>query len=136
MSSQPERLTVAQAARKLGVSPEAVRKRIKRGTIPFDHDDDGLTHVYVEVTNPTEPSPDAEGDTVTSLLLESYRERVESLERSLAAEREAHSETRRIAAMLAARVPELEAETKEDPPESTGGPETSARRSWWRFWRS
>ena len=43
-----DRLTVTQAARRLGVTPDAVRKRIKRNSIDWDTDHDGRVRVYVD----------------------------------------------------------------------------------------
>jgi IS30 family transposase len=44
-----ERLTVAQAAAQLGVSQDAIRKRIRRNTIDYDQDPDGRIYVYVDL---------------------------------------------------------------------------------------
>lgn len=41
------RVTVQEAARRLGVQEQAVRKRIKCGTIRSDKDKDGRVYVYV-----------------------------------------------------------------------------------------
>jgi excisionase family DNA binding protein len=41
-----ERLTVAEAADRLGITKEAVRKRIHRGTLRSDKDPDGTVRVY------------------------------------------------------------------------------------------
>src|SRR3954454_19717644 len=46
-----DRVTVAEAAHRLGVSQDAVYKRIKRGTIPWDKAKDGKTVVYIEKAN-------------------------------------------------------------------------------------
>jgi hypothetical protein len=42
-----ERLTVADAAEWLGITKEAVRKRISRGTLRSDKGPDGTVHVYI-----------------------------------------------------------------------------------------
>lgn len=124
-----ERLTVAEAARRLGVSSEAVRKRIKRGTVEHDQDEGGLTYVYVEVDNPgPNPSPDEVGNPHLERLLQNQEQEIEYLRRQLNAEREAHSETREarrradhIIAALTERIPELEA-----PPQSAQEAESVA----------
>lgn len=109
-----ERLTVAEASRRLGVSPEAIRKRIKRGTIEHDQDPGGLTYVYVEVDNPVgNPSPDTVGNPHLERLLQNQEREIEYLRGQLDAERAAHGESRRIVAGLVQRIPELEA-----PPQS------------------
>ena len=43
-----EKMTVPEAAKLLGVTQSAVRKRIQRGTIPWDRDDEGRIYVYVD----------------------------------------------------------------------------------------
>lgn len=148
-----ERLTVAEAARRLGVSPEAVRKRIKRSTIEHDQDQDGLTHVYVDVDNQVgNPSPDAEPDTVANphleRLLQNQEREIEYLRSQLEDANARDRENRRIIAGLVQRIPELEAppqsaQEAEDVAESAFGGESreeaaeepteaQERRPWWR----
>src|ERR671916_782060 len=43
-----DRLTVAQAAHRLGITQDAVRKRIARGTIRHDKDHEGRIFVYLD----------------------------------------------------------------------------------------
>jgi hypothetical protein len=43
-----DRLTIQEAARALGVSEGAVRKRVTRGTLPHEKEDDGRVYVYVD----------------------------------------------------------------------------------------
>jgi excisionase family DNA binding protein len=42
------RVTVQEAAKRLGVTESAVRKRVERGTIPHDKEDDGRVYVYLD----------------------------------------------------------------------------------------
>ena len=42
-----DRLTIQEAARALGVSEGAVRKRVTRGTLHHEKEDDGRVYVYV-----------------------------------------------------------------------------------------
>lgn len=44
------RLTIQDAARRLGVSEGAIRKRVNRSTLEHDRDDDGRIYVYLEDT--------------------------------------------------------------------------------------
>jgi excisionase family DNA binding protein len=44
---QHERLTIQEAAHRLGVSESAVRKRIKRGTLQREKTEDGRALVYM-----------------------------------------------------------------------------------------
>jgi DNA-directed RNA polymerase specialized sigma24 family protein len=41
-----DRVTVVEAAARLGVKEQAIRKRIQRGTLTHDKDDDGRVYVY------------------------------------------------------------------------------------------
>ena len=43
-----DRLTVQEAARRLGVSEGAVRKRVARGTIPHEKGEGGRVYVYLD----------------------------------------------------------------------------------------
>ena len=79
-----DRVTVSEAAEMVGVTQSAIRKRVQRGTIPWDKDSEGRIYVYV---NPSDTSPEAgkdrPRDTVTGQscdeVLEAYKEQVEFL---------------------------------------------------------
>jgi hypothetical protein len=47
MYEKMDRVTVAEAAGRLGVKEQAVRKRIYRSTLLHDKDDDGRVYVYL-----------------------------------------------------------------------------------------
>src|SRR5215204_3136518 len=144
------RTTVAEAAQILGISAEAVRGRIRRGTLPVEREG-GAVYVLIEgreqnrTTNDQPRTTDDQPSDRTDLLIAELQDRVRSLE-------EANRENRRIIAALTSRIPAIEApqepeggpETVEEAPEraephpATGGAsaaEGSQRRSWWRFWR-
>lgn len=120
---------MAEAARRLEVSPEAVRKRIKRGTIEHDQDESGLTHVYVEVVNlGANPSPAEVINPHLERLVQNQEQEIEHLRGQLDAERAAHAEAREarrradhIIAALTERIPELEAPPR-SPEEATEAP--------------
>ena len=42
-----DRVTVAEVARRLSVKEQAIRKRISRGTLQHDKDEDGRVYVYI-----------------------------------------------------------------------------------------
>ena len=42
-----DRLTIQEAARRLGISEGAVRKRVARDSLEHDKDDDGRVYVYL-----------------------------------------------------------------------------------------
>jgi hypothetical protein len=92
----------------LGISEDAVRMRIKRGTLAADKQG-GRLYVYLTTDPTTEPTPDR-----TDALIAELQDRVRSLE-------DANRENRRIIAALTSRIPQLEAPTTEA---SSGGPET------------
>jgi hypothetical protein len=137
------RVAVAEAAKHLGITKEAVRKRISRGTLRSDKDPDGTVRVYIPAS-----STERVADTPTSAsdpLISEMRDRIASLERQLEQERQANSEHRRLLAAALERIPpQLEAasEAQESPETpSEGGPSTAAppepetpaeTRPWWR----
>jgi hypothetical protein len=43
-----DRLTIQQAVRRLGISEGAVRKRVARGSLEHDKEDDGRVYVYLD----------------------------------------------------------------------------------------
>jgi excisionase family DNA binding protein len=139
-------LTVAQAAEVLGVSQDAVRKRIRRGTIQSGRDESGRVYVYVPAsetvhkTGQDTSQPQSNSEALTSEL----RDRLRYVEGQLEAERQAHAEARRLLMAALERIPpQLEAppEARESPeaatdrqsdaqvpPEIQGG----VQRPWWR----
>jgi hypothetical protein len=136
-------LTLRDAAQVLGISKEAIRKRVKRGTLPSDVGEDGRRYVYLDAGG------DAGGDAgpprggAVPVPYDPRDELIATLKEQLEAERNAHAETRRITYTLAQRVPELEPprderDARETVSEDDGGTETPAgdtgepRRSWWR----
>ena len=148
-----ERLTVAEAARRLEVTPDAIRKRIKRGTIRHDADADGKTHVYVD-THPAvwrrvadesrDKSADTYGDASLDNVLEAKDETIAELRDHNHFLRRELERKDAILLRMAERIPELEAA-----PEARYSPETASpladrgdgrgdlqepaeRRSWWR----
>ncbi len=143
-AGQYERKTVAEAAAALGISKEAVRKRIARGTLRSDKGEDGTVWVYPP------PSGTASGTGVgdRDLLYQEQRERIAYLERQVEEEREARRRADTLLARLMDRVPELETPTDSPPaareaaePGETGavrgnvptGPEAAPeQRPWWR----
>ena len=134
------RVPVAEAAKALGISEGAVRMRVKRDTLPSTREGGRL---YVLLN--TEPTPDPERThDRTSELIATLREQLQ-------AERQAHSEARRIIAGLVERIPPaIEAparvptdarespETVEEdsegaePRSATGSTQEATQRPWWR----
>lgn len=111
------RVTVQEAARQLGVSEQAIRKRVKRGTLEHDKEPGGRVYVYLdEVTNPS-TTPDS------TPLISQMQAHIETLERQLEEANAANRENRRIIAALTSRIPELEA------PDASREPQNQAERA-------
>ncbi len=132
---------MAEAAELLGISAEAVRGRIRRGTLPVEREG-GTVYVLLDPTiesRPTADQPRTTGDRPndrTDLLIAELQDRVRSLE-------DANRENRRIIAALTSRIPAIEApETIEEASEGAEphpsteeareGAQHPPERSWWR----
>jgi hypothetical protein len=136
-AEQPKRVTVEEAADILGISQGAVRNRISRSTLQSVREG-GRVFVLL----PADRSRDTRRPTTglqsgDSALTSALEARIESLERQLEAERQAHSESRRIIAGLVERVPQLEApsEPRESPVLKTERDSPTPQeppRPWWR----
>jgi nitrogen fixation-related uncharacterized protein len=137
-----ERLSVTEAAKRLGISEGALRQRINRGTMEYEKDEHGRVYVFIHGTH------DEQYDDL-SPVVEILRDQVEYLRRQLDEEREANRENRRLLAAALERIPELPAPASrearqdtveasaegEDTPTTPGGPEEPTERrsrSWWR----
>jgi hypothetical protein len=111
-------LDVGEAAHELGISTDAVRKRIARGSLRSDRKD-GHVWVWLDVGG-TEAGREAQVD--GEALVEVLQDHISDLRTQLEAEREARRRADTIIAQLtqanaalAAKVPELEApQTSED----------------------
>jgi hypothetical protein len=130
------RITVAEAALKLGISEAGVRKRVQRDQIPHERSDDGRLRVWVspgearhaESRDTPEESRDVPPQPESLALISEMRDRIASLEHQLEQERQANSEHRRLLAAALERIPAIEApretpespETVEEAPEGTG----------------
>lgn len=156
-----DRVTVQEAALRLGVKDDAIRKRIQRGTLEHEKGLDGRVYVYLDVDEDAsyvrqghgstwDGTKDAAYDTSQDALLASLQDQVEYLRSVLQEERDARRRADMIIAQLsqanaslAERVPELEA--SQEPEEALegreprtngegpqGAPEEPQRRSWWR----
>jgi hypothetical protein len=139
-----ERLSVAQAARALGVTESGVRKRVSRGTLPHERDDNGTVWVFVDPLQTVSGTPlDSQADEVRDSVLDALHDQVATLKdqvRYLQAEGERKDA---ILMTMAQRIPELEAapeprESPQTPSEQQGNgtayPENGGaeKPSWWR----
>ncbi len=104
-----DRVRVAEAAHRLGISQDAVYKRIKRGTIPWEKGEDDKTYVWIdevdESTDRARPSTDRPFESSNYVskdeLLSEMRARVSFLEEEL-------QRKDAILLSLTQRIPELE----------------------------
>ena len=152
MYEKLDRLTVAEAAERLGVKEQAVRKRIARGTLQHAKDEDGRVYVYLRPSN-AEANPEAEGNSTgdgadTYTLIATLEDQVGYLRREVEDWKDESRRKDAIIMSLTQRIPELEApqgpreapQTVADGPEgseprpATGGTQEAAERSWWRRW--
>jgi excisionase family DNA binding protein len=142
-----DRVTVQEAAQRLGISQDAVRQRIRRGSMRHDKDDKGRVYAYLNPTD-TRPTPvhDAPRDTVydasrSNELVTELRNRIQFLETELADRKEESRRKDHIIAALTQRIPELEPapeprEYSERPAEHVDRGTTStteSRRPQWAF---
>jgi hypothetical protein len=104
------RLTVRDAAIRLGISEDAVRSRCKRGTLEYEREGRRL---YVLVSEDPTIIPTTER---TVDPMDELRTRIDILEAQLAAEREANRENKRISAALSQQRMDGQKESTESPP--------------------
>jgi len=134
----------------LGISADAVRSRIKRGTLTTEREG-GRVFVVLAGTDRAQPTNRA---TATDHPTEGYTpgpqedrtaELIATLREQLAAERQAHAEARQIIMQQSVTMRQLSAsESPEEPVEAEAdpgrvgdrdhatSPETGAHRPWWR----
>jgi excisionase family DNA binding protein len=159
MSDTAERLTITEAARRLGLTDDGVRKRIKRGKLQAIRDEDGRIYVVMPSSDAdTDPSETVSEGSETnsdngpdSAILREIIDRQDAEIRFLRAELEDRTEELRrkdhIIAGLVQRIPELPSgapespvsrESPRDESQDLGGvyrvPE-AVQRPWWAFWR-
>jgi chromosome segregation ATPase len=127
-SPSRQRVSVDEAARALGLTVDAVRKRVQRGTIEHEKDQAGRVRIILDSPDNTstlqDESPDTTGQTDALIAakdetIQELRGRVQRLEREVDTRNE---EIRRRDHLLAAaleRIPAIEA-----PQEATDAPET------------
>jgi excisionase family DNA binding protein len=154
-------VTVEEAARRLNLKEDTIRKRVQRGKMSSRRGNGGRMEVILSAEEYFGASGD-ESKTVQDRtgqdagareeLVEELRDRVSYLERVLEEERGARTEERRrhdtLMAQLMQRIPEIEApseargapeavedaseEGAEQPRSAAGGAEEGVRRPWWR----
>jgi hypothetical protein len=121
--SSGRRLSVPEAAEALGISGDAVRSRIKRGTLATVREGG---RVFVVLGGSDRPNAQAQPTSVPSedRLYQEMQARIRYLESQVEEEREARRRADTLLARLMDRLPELEAPSSEATP---GEPETAAQ---------
>jgi hypothetical protein len=109
--SSGQRASVREAAELLGTTVDAIRKRVQRGTIPYEKDSDGRVWIVLDaVQDPAGHRQDTDQpQSDNSALISAKDETIAALHDQLEAERQAHAEARRIMAGLVERIPAIEA---------------------------
>ncbi len=153
-----DRVTIQEAARRLGIKDDAVRKRLQRGTLDHEKDLDGRVYVFLDKTQDTSqdrthyPTEGLSQDSVKDLSkdkiinvledqIQYLKEIIETRDRELEVRAEELAEMRRIVAALTSRIPELPAASPQRSPQSgesnttvNGDDQASELKtgSWWR----
>lgn len=136
-------MSVSEAAEFLGVTEDAVRKRIHRGKIRYERDEGGHYIVY-----PTQEDIRQTADTnyvqsESGALISELRAQIGRLEDQLEQANERDRENRRLLAAALERIPpQLEAPSEEAPSEARESPVPNAEgdsptpeeppKTWWR----
>jgi len=135
-----------EAADALGVSKDALRQRIRRGTLRSDKGEDGRVYVYLDASTDDVHADAPREAAADPALVDELRDRVRYLERQVEEERDARRRADTLLARLMDRVPEIEAPTdeRETPQTAQEEPERAAsrpdapsaqegtQRPWWR----
>jgi hypothetical protein len=139
---------VAEAADALGITVDAVRSRIKRGTIA--HERKGARGYVLLGADESRPGHDQDtdqvGDQGTTAPEDRTDELIATLREQLQAERQAHAEARRLLAAALERIPAIEApaddrespQTVQEEPERAGPHSATVesqepvQKPWWR----
>ena len=138
---QQERVTVQEAARRLGITESAVRKRVERGGLRHDKEDDGRVYVYLDTRDmERDKVQDSSYDMIVTRLenenefLRRELERKDAILLNMTEAMKALSPPSQETPSEARESPETVEEEREmaEPRPATGGAQEGARRPWWR----
>ena len=119
MYEKMDRVTVAEAALRLGVKEQAIRKRIQRGTLAHDKGEDGRVYVYLDAED---GATGTRTDAGMSTLVQSLQDQIAYLRQEAEDWKEEARRKDTIILSLTQRISELEA-----PSEPRDAPETAAK---------
>jgi hypothetical protein len=110
-------VTVPEAAEILGVTPDAVRSRLRRGKMRKARGEDGtvLVEMEVETSDGHDGRHEYSDRQLTADLVEVLQDQIEHLRQQLDEAHRANAEHRRLLAAALERIPEIE------PPQETSG---------------
>jgi hypothetical protein len=137
------RITIQDAARRLGVSEGAIRKRVARNTLKHEKAEDGRVYVYLGDggTRGVDDVQDTGVHPNSSALISRLEGEVEFLRDQVRRQQEIIAQqavTMRQLTAAAQEAPPEAAETVEEEPEgseprsATGSTQEATRRPWWR----
>ena len=133
---EQERVTIQEAARRLGITESAVRKRVERGSLRHNKEGDGRVYVYLDMR-------DMERDRVQDISYDMMVTRLENENEFLRRELERKDAIllNMTEAMKALSPPERESpQTVEEasegaePRPGTEESQEAVQRPWWRRW--
>jgi ribosomal protein L12E/L44/L45/RPP1/RPP2 len=138
-----DRLTIQDAARALGISEGAVRKRVTRGTLQHEKEDDGRVYVYLDAGDRrgVDVGQDTGANPNSNALISQLRDEVAYLRDENRRKDEIIMQQAMTMRQLAAAPPQEPseaAETVEEEPEraeprpGTSEAQEGAERPWWR----
>ena len=132
-----DRVTIQEAARRLGVSEGAVRKRVTRGTLPHDKAPDGRVFVYLDAggSRGVDAGQDAGVDPHNSALISRLEGEVEFLRDQVRRQQEIIAQQAVTMRQLSAPPEEAteddetveEAPDRAEPRSDAAGPQTGAQ---------
>jgi hypothetical protein len=130
-----DRLTIQEAARRLGISEGAVRKRVTRGSLEHEKEPSGRVFVYLDerTTRGVDDIQDTGAHPHSRALISRLEGEVEFLRDQVRRQQEIIAQQavtmRQLSAPPESTVVDQEGE---EPPESTEGSQTDTQRPWWR----
>ena len=142
-----QRVSVDEAARRLGLSVDAIRKRVARGTIRYERGEHGRVWVILDADQDTaskvQDTDKPQSD--TTALISAKDETIATLREQLEAERQGHAETRRLLLEALTKIPAAieppggsetatDAVGREEPFTSEERLQEASQRPWYRRW--
>jgi excisionase family DNA binding protein len=147
-----DRVTIQEAAQRLGIKEDAIRKRIQRGSLRHEKTQEGRVFVWVDTAQDAtrDTTEDTYQDVSRDAVLAAKDETIAALQEQLAQANERDRENRRIIAALTQRIPAIEAPASPEPSESPESeashvpsetptdaredPQAPDTRPWWQRW--